>query len=232
MKKFILICALVAVFLWVLPIMGFAEELDAIMSESPAFKESVVNSEPTEENFVAVNKQHTVFSRLLEYFTENKKEVLTVIGDSAIVAFGVFIKLRNDKKTRALANDVKTIKGDASGTFTAQNNVINVVNEMVDGYNGMRVAYDKNQSAEDDRNRLIGAVMVQNTAILETLNTVYINNKNLPQGVKDLVTLQYANCLKALNNDELICSIVKSVREKISDSETFEENAVTEVSEV
>ena len=56
----------------------------------------------------------------------------------------------------------------------------------------------------------------ENTALLEMLNTVYVHNKNLPQGVKDLIVLQYVNCQKALSNDELLRQVVESVREKIN----------------
>lgn len=213
MKKIIFICLAVIAVIFTFPMASFAEE---IVPET---------GEPAEST------NHTVFSRAWEYVTENRKEVLTVIGDGLIVAFGVFYKIRNDKKTKDIATDLKTVKSNASGTFTSQSAVVNVVNEMVDGYTGMKSAYEQYQSVEDDRNKLIGAVMVQNTALLEILNTVYINNKNLPQGVKDIVNLKYANCMKTLENDKVLCAIVESVREKIG-SETegvTEETRVTEV---
>jgi hypothetical protein len=114
------------------------------------------------------------------------------------------------------------------------------------GYADMKAAYEANALKEDDRNRLIGAVMVQNTAILEILSSVYVHNKNLPQGVKDLVILKYANTQKAISDDEMLCSIVEAVREKInfetlaeevseeaeSGTEVIEPETVTDASEV
>ena len=234
MIKIILIGMLVLVLLFVFPMAGFAEESiaesDGTVPETfveTAEPAETVPDEPAGEN---IQTQHNIFSRAWEYVSENKKEVITVVGDGAIVILSVFIKLRNDKKTKDIENDLKADKGNASGTFTTQSAVVKVVNEMVDGYKGMKKTYDKNQSLEDDRNRLIGAVMVQNTALLEILNTVYINNKNLPQGVKDLINLKYANCLKTLENDEILCSIVESVKEKIGSGEAIEvENEATEV---
>ena len=41
---------------------------------------------------------------------------------------------------------------------------------------------------------------------------VYANSKNLPQGVKDLISIKYANVLKALESDEELASVVKAVR--------------------
>ena len=216
MKKIIFALLLIITLICVLPMSIFAESDEAIGD--------VIDNEAV---------QHTIFSRAWEYFVDNQKEVLTVIGDSAIVALGLFVKLRNDKKTKDIANDLKEVKGHSSGTFTTQSAVVGVVNEMVDGYQGMKTTYEKYQSVEDDRNKLIGAVMVQNTALLEILNTVYINNKNLPQGVKDLVNLKYANCLKTLENDEVLSAIVESVREKVGSGEPIgEKKNETEAVEV
>lgn len=44
----------------------------------------------------------------------------------------------------------------------------------------------------------ISAVLETSTkAILEILATVYANNKNIPQAVKDLVNIKYVQALKA-----------------------------------
>ena len=95
---------------------------------------------------------------------------------------------------------------------------------MLQGYTGMKEAYEKYESVEDDRNRLIGAVMVQNTVILEILYAVFVHNKNLPQGVKDLVVLQYANGQKSLGDDEVLRAIVESVRQKINLNSTADQS--------
>lgn len=68
---------------------------------------------------------------------------------------------------------------------------------------------------EGERNRIVGAVLATNSAILEILTTVYANSKNLPQGVKDLVNLKYANCLKSLEDDKQLMTIVEAVRNNI-----------------
>lgn len=214
MKKYIFVFLIVAVLVCSLPI--------SIYAENEGINVSTVDT-------VGADAEHDLFSRVWEYFNDNTNEVLTVAGNMIIVAFGIFTKLRNDKKTTAISEDVKAVKKSSS----AQTAVVGVVNQMVDGYKGMKESYEKYQTAEDDRNKLIGAVMVQNTALLEILNTVYVNNKNLPQGVKDLVNLKYANCLKALENDEVLSAIVESVREKVgSGIGTGEGEGVTETSEV
>ena len=80
----------------------------------------------------------------------------------------------------------------------------------------MREAYEKYEAVEDDRNRLVGACLVTNTALLEILSRVYVHNKNMPQGVKDVVMLIYTNAQKALSDDEVLRDVVESVKTKIS----------------
>jgi hypothetical protein len=82
---------------------------------------------------------------------------------------------------------------------------------------------------EDDRNRVVGALVAQNTAILEILTTITVNNKNTPQGVKDITMLAYANCLKTLDDDEKLKAIVTSVRDSIGAKTETEEESNTEV---
>jgi hypothetical protein len=81
-------------------------------------------------------------------------------------------------------------------------------------------AYEKYGETEDDRNRVIGAVMEQSAATLEILQFAYANSAKLPQGIKDVINLKYANTLKTLASDEDLIEIVKSVRTKINEGIT------------
>ena len=178
---------------------------------------------------------HTIFTRLMEFVEENKTEVVSAAGSGLLLAVSGILNRKNAKKSKELNSALGTLTGIATGTSNAQNSIINAVNEMIsgnnvmtDGYNKMRDAYERYENAEDDRNRLIGAVMVQNAAILEMLATVYVHNRNVPQGVKDLVTLRYANVEKILSNDDLLRSIVESVRDKINAQNAEEDEEQTE----
>lgn len=178
----------------------------------------------------ASETEHTLFTRVWEYCVENRTEMLGLAGDAIIFILAIFLKLRNDKRTKHIESDLQIVKGDASGTASAQSSVVEAVNGMIDGYNNMCNSYEKYEHTEDDRNRLVGAVMVQNTALLEILTTVYVNSKNLPQGVKDLINLKYANCQKALGDDEMLRAIVDAVREKVGTKmDAQEETGSTEV---
>ncbi len=168
------------------------------------------------ETAAGVAAPHTIFTRIWEYVITYKAEIIAVAGD-AIIFVGVLI-LRSvfKKKTTDISSDLKLVKGDASGTRSQQVLVTDAINGLIGGYNEMRASYDKYESVEDDRNRLVAALAIQNTAILEILRTVYVNSKNLPQGVKDVVTLEYANVMKTLGNDETLRAVVEAVREKVT----------------
>lgn len=216
MKKIIkfLLC-FVLVFTILSPITAFAAEVSA-----------------SEEEITG----NDIFSRVWEFVEANKSEVVSAAGSALLLIAGAISKAGNSKENKKLGEQLNIIQGDTQGTTKAQSSIIDVVNQMIIGYNemkesngylkngyeDMKSAYEINALKEDDRNRLIGAVMVQNTALLEILSSVYVHNKNLPQGVKDLVVLKYANVQKALSDDELLIAIVESVREKVNFEEIIE----------
>ena len=96
--------------------------------------------------------------------------------------------------------------------------MIDGYNDMSQKYDAMKESYDQYGATEGERNRVVGAVFATNAAILEILTTVYVNSKNLPQGVKDLVNLKYANCLKTLQDDKQLIAIVEAVRNNLGNA--------------
>lgn len=193
-------------------------------TEAPSYTDNAadIRAEDTKED--SASTYHTVFTRLWEFFYKYKAEILGVVGDAAIFIIAIIIKIRNASSAKAFAADI-------SETNTSQRSVVNVVNEMVDGYNAMKRSYDEYGVTENDRNRVVGTMVATNTAILEILATVYANSKNLPQGVKDIVSLKYANCLRTLENDEQMMAIVSAVRENIGAGIKVEETEDTDTSE-
>ncbi len=160
-------------------------------------------------------ENHTLFSRAWEFVVQNRETVTAVCGDITLFAIGVITYMKNRKRSNTISGDLKLVAQDASGTHNSQVAVVDAVNAMIDGYGTMKESYDKYGALEGDRDRLIGAIVVTNTAILEILQTVYANSKNMPQGIKDIVNLKYANCLKAMESDETLKSVVAVVRDTI-----------------
>jgi hypothetical protein len=194
------------------------EEEPAETEEIPEVEEPDQSGQEADEELAETDDgiEHDIFSRALEFATEYKEMLSEFVCSAALMFFAALVDYRNKKRNDDLSGDLKVVKGDAAGTVQAHGSMINAVNSMITGYNGMRESYEKYESVEDDRNKLIGAMMVQNTALLEILTTVYVNNKNLPQGVKDMVTLRYCNSQKLLGDDQALRAIVEAVREKVN----------------
>lgn len=217
MKRFVKIfLSFVLVFMFLNPIAIFATEIAAEGGQTT---------------------NHTIFTRLWEFAENNKGEVVSAIGSFLVLVASGIIKISNANGTKKLENTLNTIGLETAGTTKAQGSIINVLNQVITGENEMAQkvdtmykAYEENQTIENDRNRLLGAVMVQVTTLIEMMFTIYVHNKHLPQGVKDLCVLKYANMQKALSDDELLFAIVESVREKINFKES-EELISEEVSE-
>ena len=166
---------------------------------------------------------NTIFTRLWEFVEDNKTEVVSAAGSFILLVANSIIKHTNSKQNRKIGEALSLIKSDTTGTTKAQNSIIDVINQMIGRINvminkveTMYTAYEENQAIEKERNRLLGAIMVEVTAILEMISSVYVHNSRLPQGIKDLVVLKYANAQKTLNDDELLYAIVESVRDKIN----------------
>lgn len=225
MKKLVnVVFVVVLVFLLLAPVSCFAQEISNVS----------INT-----------KNNTLFTRIWEFVEKNRTELVSAAGSALIIAMSGMVKGINSKENKKIQELITNVQVNTNGTNKAQSSVINAINEMIagnnvmiegygsmlHGYTNMKEAYEKYESVEDDRNRLIGAVMVQNTVMLEILYSVFVHNKNLPQGVKDLIVLQYANGQKALGDDSVLCAIVESVRNKINFNATSEEisgNATSE----
>lgn len=213
MKKIFTVLCIIMALLVCLSVPCFAAEAEDATEAPPAASDAVVAEEA---------ETHTVFTRLWEFVNQYKGEVFTVIGDFALIVFAVYMKLKNGKGTKEINAALDKIKEETGLSLTNQGNVVEVMNNLIDSYNAQAAAYMKLQEAyekygatELDRNKVIGALAAEIATVLDILSTVYVNNKNLPQGVKDLVNIKYANCLKALENDGELASVVNAVRAAI-----------------
>jgi hypothetical protein len=115
-------------------------------------------------------------------------------------------------------------------TGKKQDDVTNAVNELIAAYDQMENAYLKMEleytkfreayaeygKTEDDRNRVIGAVMELSAAMLEIMQFAYANSSKLPQGIKDVINLKYSRALAKLGDDKELIALVQAVRKNIN----------------
>lgn len=198
MKKIVYcLIMLVLICTFVTPIVGFAAEAVEAGEEPSGY--------------------HTIFTRIYEYVCENQTQIVSAAGSGILLIFGAITNAASKKKNKETEGTLALIANGVSGTTKSQGSLIEAVNVMAEGYNEMRVAYEKYEAVEDDRNRLVGACLVTNTALLEILSRVFVHNKNMPQGVKDYIMLQYTNAQKIIGDDEALKAIVEEIRVKLNE---------------
>ena len=146
-----------------------------------------------------------------------------------MLVFYVISALLGKKKSNLIEKGVNNIIQGTTDVKGNQDAMVSAVNGLIDGYNAMGQKYEQYGKFEGARDKYVVAAVTQSTAILEILYTVYANSKNVPQGVKDLVNLKYASCLKQIGDDKELMAIVESIRHIIGGSdEPPEEEEKTE----
>lgn len=151
----------------------------------------------------------TFFGRVLEWVTANEAEILTVLGDIVLIACMIAQRVKQKKKLVELGTNIVTVKDDVANTASSQKSVVSVTNELIDGYNKFEKALNNFDATENERYKTLLAAFAQTKAILEILTTVYANSKNIPQGVKDLVNLKYADVLKLVGDEDKLKEIAE-----------------------
>lgn len=175
--------------------------------ELPQDGTEIVQEEPVDP--VEAADEPTFFGRIWEWVTANAAEILTVLGDIILVACLIAQRVKQKKKLVELGTNIITVKDDVANTVSSQNSVVNVTNELIEGYNKFEKALNNFDATEKERYRTMLAAFAQTKAILEILTTVYANSKNIPQGVKDLVNLKYADVLKLVGDEDKLKEIVE-----------------------
>ena len=214
-KRVFFRCVLCAVLVFVLcvtvclvaagsPAVAHAEEL-------PQEETEIVQEVPKGDE--VPEGEPTFFGRIWEWVQAYVAEILTVVGDIVLVGFMIAQKVKQKKKLAAIGADVLTVKDGVTNTETSQRNVVSVTNELIEGYNRFEKAINNFDATEQERYKTMLAAFAQTKAILEILTTVYANSKNIPQGVKDLVNLKYADVLKLVGDEDKLKEIAEPAEE-------------------
>ena len=65
----------------------------------------------------------------------------------------------------------------------------------------MLTYYKEHAKNEQERNKVTGALLVEVMSLIEIMHIICLNNANMPQAIKDLVTSKHARCLSVINDD-------------------------------
>lgn len=209
MKKIfsVFLCAAVLAILFSVPMVTYAEEAS---DEAPA----------------AETAEPTLFTRVWEYIESSKEVVVSAAGNVVLFACAITTYIRNKRRNNLIIGGVSKLETGTQFIGRQQSSVVDAMNNLIENYNAMADKYERYGSLEGTRDKYAVAMVTQSYAILEILHTVYANSKNIPQGVKDLINLKYANCLKQLSDDKDLLAIADSVRSIIgTEAETTVEDA-------
>lgn len=165
------------------------------------------------------------FSRVFEWVNGHRTEVITVVGNAIMFIYMIVKNVKSKKSLVEIGSNIMTVKDGVTNTNTMQGNVVNVTNEMIEGYNRFEAALNEFGKTEQERYKTMIAAYAQTRAILKIMTTVYANSKNVPQGVKDLVNLEYADVLKLVGDEEKLKRLVEpeKVEPKKADKTATEE---------
>ena len=153
------------------------------------------------------------FDRIWEYVVKNKDMTIDVAISTVILILLWFVK----KIQNGIRNEIKTSNSNSANVADSQSGVVGVVNTMIDGYNGFKKDFETTIKSDEERDKQMAAILVTNTAILEIMSRVFPNSKNLPQGVKDVVNMTYANAIKAINDDGQLANLVANSKILLAD---------------
>ena len=149
-----------------------------------------------------VKEEKNVFDQVYVYVIKHRNTILE------IVALGILLILR--RKTNKLSCNIEANTLGNASVIDSQGGVVGAVNTMIDGYNAFKEDFKQFQNNDAERDKQLAAVVVTNVAILEIMSRVFPNSKQLPQGVKDVVNITYANAMKAVNDDVQLAALVSA----------------------
>ena len=193
----ILLAICVSLSLIVLLLCGFTTESANAATDDETQAVAVLNentddgaTEPTE---TAPAVPETLWTRIEQWFSRNLAEFLGSVNLGAVAAciVAIIIEHRGNKKAAK-------ITAESLGINTNSNDeVVKVVNTLVDSYNETLDKLHSMETKAEQQEHIIATLETSSKAILEILATVYANNKNIHQAVKDLVNIKYVQALKA-----------------------------------
>lgn len=203
------------------PIVVSAEELTEEPIEE-AVTEEVVTETPEEvvpEEVVpeVTEEEPNIFTRLYEAFLGNKTDIYTIGGSLVLLVLSLILRKDLGNSSKSLVSSIATVLSKTDMSAERQEAIVGGLNEMIDGYEDIKKQSDyvKEKMSEfvevinevsksnaglesklaDTYNgvvNLIEKLVLQNAEIMDVLDSVYVNNRAVSQGVKDFVSLKHS----------------------------------------
>ena len=139
----------------------------------------------------SVSASQSVFTRIWEYFEEHSEEIFSYAVDFVVI---VIVAIMTSWFKRTGFKLVASVSKCA--TETTQSSVVQGLNSIIE-----ELIAERNENAQLKEmitclKKEITNVHTETRAIFDSINSVWGNSKNLPQGIKELLALTYSSCLK------------------------------------
>lgn len=159
--------------------------------------EDVVTEEPSKKEV------HTFGSRLKEWLGKYYVELTSTTTLAGVIGsvLALIAEIKKNKQNAQITTNAIAGAIDVTKENTDSNDkVLDVVNALIDKTNEFA-------DGEIGRDAHMQELILLNKAVLEILVSVYANNKNIPQPIKDLVNYKYVNALKSVDEQEKNASV-------------------------
>lgn len=191
-KKSVIIMAIVVLLTTIIFLCsGFTTTAYAAEAETATESTEQVQTDET----TTTAPPETFLTRVESWFNDNFLEFLSTVNFGSILACIVvaIVEKKGNKKANKITLEKLGVNTESNGE------VVKAVNSLIDNYNATIEKLNDMETKNEKRDMICQELETFTKAILEILTTVYANNKNIPQAVKDLISLKYVTALKANN---------------------------------
>lgn len=168
----------------------FAEEVPT----EDVITEEVVTEDVTEEE---TEETVNIFDRVFEFVETYIAEIASFGSALAMLGYAIYQKTSNG----TMFTGIKHLLSSQNGVESVSQKVADALVEVKECQNTLNAYYEEYAKNETERNKVTAALLVEVMALLETNHIMYINNTNIPQSMKNLMTSKYARCLSYINDD-------------------------------
>ena len=201
MRNFKRLCAALAVMIVALGLLmmpASAEVEDTPVVDTEPGGEVItppVQEEPVEEP--AEDENNTLVARMYEWVELYFDEILTAISVALMGGYSLYQKSKNGTLIQGISRVLKS-QGGVESASNLVTEALKAVEAKQDQLNRYYEAYSKDEA---QRSKVTAALLVEVMALVEVQHISTLNNANVPQSLKDLVTSKYARCLSVINDD-------------------------------
>lgn len=196
------LCALVLVIATMLSLSLFVSAEEVAEPVDPTYEEAPESS---------AEGSATLIGRIWEYVEKNAGELISALS---VFATSVFLMYQKGKNNSLVLGLGKVLSGQ-KGVISASNINKEATAEMIDNQKVLMEYYKEYSKNEGDRNKITSVLLVEVMSLIEIQHVVCLNNKNMPQAIKNLVTSKYARCLSAINDDKELKAAYEEMRKTL-----------------